>query len=441
MNARRWITLVLVVAVAALVFWIGSHLRFEQTTIPLPLKGEAIKNPFYAATKFAEHLGAKGEWERVLTLPPTDSVMLLSNWNWSLSRTRRERIENWVREGGRLVVDDSLLGGAAEFEKWSGIGSLEARDDDEDTSDDASEATRGDAGDATTDEDVESADDADSESIADAEDADEAKKSARQERKRRLNRQEREIIEQFSRGDCLELTEDDTRRGYSVCDVDMSRSLTSSRKLQWALRRDRQIHALRVAVGRGSVTVLNASPFRFREFLQGDHAKLFLAVTQLHHGDGVYFFTEEDHASLLTLVWRFGAPAVLLLAALIALALWRNTTRFGPLAAAPEKARRSLAEQIRGTGLFTLRFGNGRALHAAMVRALREAALKRLPHYDRLSAEERVAAIAALSGVLASELGPAMNFSGARTAHEMRNVIAVLETARRRLSITKKAQR
>jgi hypothetical protein len=151
----------------------------------------------------------------------------------------------------------------------------------------------------------------------------------------------------------------------------------------------------------------------------------------------VFFFTEEDHASLLSLTWRYGAPVVLLLAALITLALWRNTTRFGPLAAAPEKARRSLAEQIRGTGEFTLRYGGGRALHAALVRALREAAIRRLPAYDRMSTEDRVAAVSKLTGVLAGELGPALSYTGARSLHELRNAIAVLETARRRLTMKK----
>jgi hypothetical protein len=224
-----------------------------------------------------------------------------------------------------------------------------------------------------------------------------------------------------------------------VCGIDTSVSLTSSRATTWALRDDGKIEALRVAIGRGSVTVLNASPFRYRDFLQGDHPTLFVAATQLHHGDDVFFFTEEDRASLLALTWRYGAPVVLLLAALIVLALWRNTSRFGPLVAVPEKARRSLAEQIRGTGQFTLRFGGGRALHAAVVRALREAAIRKLPAYDRMSSEDRVAALAKLTGVLESELGPALHYSGARSPHELRNVIAVLETARRRLT-TKKAR-
>jgi hypothetical protein len=405
MNGR-WLRIGAIVVVVGFIAWFCSHLRFTETKVPLPLQGEAISNPYYAAIKLAERLHAKAAWERIFTVPATDSVILLSNWNWSLSRTRRERIEAWVAGGGRLVVDNSLIGGSGEFEKWVGVSQLDRSD--ESGKDDEEDVEKDSAG------------------------------SPNEKKKRKLDKRERRLVEQFIDEDCTSLTEDGTNRTLSVCGIDPSVSLTSSRKMTWALRQNHEIQALRIAVGRGSVTVLNASPFRYRDFFQGDHPSLFVAMTQLHHGDNLYFFTEEDHASLLTLMWRFAVPVVLLLAALIALALWRNSTRFGPLAATPEKARRSLAEQIRGTGQFTLRYGGGRALHSALVRALREAAIKRLPAYDRMSSEDRIAAVAKLTGVLESELGPALNYSGARSSHELRNVIAVLETARRRLAMKKK---
>jgi hypothetical protein len=418
------------VLVVLLLAWIGSHLRFEETTIPLPLKGEAITNPFYAAIKLAEQLRAKAAWERVFTVPDTDSVIVVSNWNWDLSRSRRARIEKWVESGGRLVVDESLIGGAREFEKWTGISELKHEEDWDD--DDAADSG---------DEDPIESDSIESDDVeAEPKPVDEQKDKKRKERRRkRLNQRERALVQQFIDEECTQLTEDVTQRALMVCGIDTARSLASSRKTTWALRDGRKIHALRVAVGRGSVTVINAAPFRYRTFLEGDHPALFVRATQLRHGDSLLFLTEEEHASLLTLVWRFGAPVVLLLAALVALSLWRTSARFGPLAAPPEKARRSLAEQIRGSGQFTLRFGGGRALHAAMVRSVREAAIRRVPAYDRLSGEERVATLAKLTGVLESELGPAMNYSGARSSHELRNVIAVLETARRRLSMKKKA--
>lgn len=408
----RIVRILLVVAGLALVVWIGSHLRFEETKIPMPLKGEAITNPFYAAIKLAEQLGADAAWERVFTEPATNSVILVSNWNWDLSRTRRARLEKWVESGGRLVVDDSLIGGSDEFEKWTGVSMLD--EDDEPVTDES--------------------DPIESDSIDGDEPQEKPVERKKKPERKRLTERERALVQQFINDDCTQLTEDVTQRALLVCGLDSTRSLASSRKMTWALRERKKIHAVRVAIGRGSVTVINASPFRYRTFLEGDHPSLFVSATQLHHGDSLRFLTEEEHASLLTLVWRFGAPVVLLLALLVALSLWRSSARFGPLTAPLDKSRRSLAEQIRGSGQFTLRFGGGRALHTALVRAVREAAIRRIPTYDRMTSEERVATLAKLTGVLESELGPALNYSGARSSHELRNVIAVLETVRRRLA-------
>jgi hypothetical protein len=73
----------------------------------------------------------------------------------------------------------------------------------------------------------------------------------------------------------------------------------------------------------------------------------------------VHFLTESEHPSLLALIWMYGAPVVGLAAAWLLLALWRNGVRFGSIVGTAPAARRSLAEQIRGTGQFALRFGGG----------------------------------------------------------------------------------
>lgn len=375
--------------------WLGSQMTFKEMKVPVPLQGEAKRNPFYAAIRLSETLGAQAAWERVFTQPPDDAVIFLSAWNWTLSKARRERIEHWVEAGGRLIVDGSMVGGFEEFERWSGVGEAEEEtkdEDEEETGDEEGEEVDGDG----------------------------------------------DFLARFRERMCSRLVEDGSERGFKVCGVEHSRSLTSARKLVWALRDGRKIHALRTSVGRGSVTVINAVPFRFRTFLEGDHPTLFVRMLQLHRGDSIVFLSEGDHDSLLRLLWRFGAPAVLLLTAFVALSLWRAGARFGPQIAPTVPARRSLAEQIRGTGQFALRFGSGRALHAAALRALRDAAVRRLPNYDQMASEARVAAIAKASGMSADDLGPAMNYSGARNSHELYDAIAALESARRLLSISKK---
>jgi hypothetical protein len=148
------------------------------------------------------------------------------------------------------------------------------------------------------------------------------------------------------------------------------------------------------------------------------------------------FLSEEDHPSILALVWQYGAPVVWLTLTLLALSLWRGSVRFGPLAAAPESARRSLAEQIRGTGQFTLRHGRGESLHAASVRALDEAATSVVPSYLRLPVEERVSILARLTGFDAQALAAAVHH-GVRRPNELRHALAVLELARRQTLIAR----
>lgn len=389
----RAIKIVLFLAFVAALVLLASNLEFKETKVKLPLKGEALRNPFYAAIQLSDQLGAQAEWEHIFMTPDANSVILVSSWNWNLIRARRERMQKWVEDGGRLVVDGSFIGDFEEFTKWSGIG-VDVPDEDED-------------------EEAESVEE-------------------------ELSESERELMSHFVPRECDRLIEDVSKREVDVCNVDQGRSLVTTRKVLWALRDGERIHALRTAVGLGTVTVINATPFRYRNFLDGDNGLLFVRATQLHRGDSLLILTEEEQASIMALLWRYGAPAVLLAFALVALSLWRSSARFGPLTAPLESARRSLAEQIRGTGQFALRFGGGTALHAAMVRALREAALKHLPAYDRLSSVDRVAAIAKLSGVAAEELGPVLNYSGARGSHELRNAIAVLETARRRILLKNK---
>ena len=378
MNKARAIRLAMLAFGLVAVAWIASHTYWEETQVPMPPKGEAVSNPFYAAQRLAEALGAHTRWDRVVTTPDRDAVLVVSNWNWGLTVSRRQQMERWVESGGRLVVDRSLLTGSEAFAEWSGVSRSNESDEEEDDQE--------------------------------------------------VPRQRLHVK------DCRRATDQTSGRGYSICELDRS-ALVSTRKTTWELRDDMGAQAVRVAAGRGSVTVINAAPFLHKEILEGDHASLFAAATQLRGGDEIRFLSEDKHPSLLTLVWEYGAPVVVIALLTLALALWRGGTRFGPLVAATENSRRSLAEQIRGTGLFAIRFGGGEGLHAASARALNEAAARRISAYPRLPAEERIAALVRATGFAADDLKSALHYSGPRRANELRSAIALLEAARRRILI------
>jgi hypothetical protein len=223
---------------------------------------------------------------------------------------------------------------------------------------------------------------------------------------------------------------------YSICGMDPSSSLVTGRRIDWTLRRpDAGMQAVRIRVGHGSVTVLNGQPFTDRGLFDDDNGLLFVAATQLQRGDEISFFTESAHASLLALAWQLGWPVFALIGIGLALTVWRSAVRFGPLAAADETGRRSLAEQIRGTGQFALRIGSADALHTAAARALNEAAAAHIRAYEHLTGTERMSALANATGYEADSLAAALNYSGSRRSEQLRSAIELLEAARRRILI------
>jgi hypothetical protein len=379
MTRQRILMVVLFAALAATAYWVATRTEWVDIEVPMPARGEARTNQSYAAQRFVEGLGAHATRDLELAVPPPASVIVLSAWTWDLSPARRAALERWVESGGRLVIDSSVRTNA-EFRRWSGIGFdyRESRDDD-----------------------------------------------------------------RSKEPPCWGYDEEPpapdavaANQRHWLCDFDDAFFLTANRPAEWTLRDPKKgIQVARVPVGRGSVTSVNGDPFRVRRLFDGDHGWLLVKAAALRPGDEVHFLSEGDYPSLLALTWQRGEPVVILAAVLIGFLLWRGGIRFGPLAAPAPAARRSLAEQIRGTGRFALHHGSGGALHAASVRALDEAARRRVAGYDQLPAEGRTDAVARLTGLGAGALAAAMFNPRARREHEWRHTIALLETARRRLIV------
>ena len=382
---RRATTLTVVLVLFALFVvliaaWILSNTEWGEVQVPTPLRGDAATNPFYAAQKLVEALGATSERRESLGATPSDAIVVLSTWSWDIDDERRQEFERWVEAGGRLVVDAGLISGSDAFETWSGI----VREREE----------------VDPDEDLFQAE---------------------------------EIVDP-----CVPLDETGAEiheaSSYSACDFEYSTWFTTNQRLLWGLLDgDDFLVAARVAVGEGRVTVINGVPFIYRELFEGDHGELLATATELRAGDHVVFMSEADVASLPELVWRYGAPVVAVLLLWIALALWRGAMRFGPLVAPSESARRSLAEQVLGTGRFALRVGGGAALVAAARRALHEAAARRIVGYERLGVGSQAEAVAGLARVDARELAAALDLQQSARPMELRAKLALLEAARREL--------
>ena len=376
MSLRIALRVALLIAIGAFVYWIATHTYWADQVVPSQPRGAALSDPFYAAERLTRALGAHASAERVWKLPSKSAVIVTAFWDWDRSSTQRAQLQHWVESGGRLVAGSRY--NSSNFSDWSGIIRRTA------------------------------------------------KRGARQGIEAMPCRREEE-----SGASPWPVTAPPRR--YEICDLYGESFLTSRSAPVWQVADAYGVQALRIKVGRGSISVVNGVPFTYLELLKGSNAALFVAATQLHAGDDIYFISDQGHASLLALTWRFGAPVVVLLLGALMLALWRAAPRFGPSIPSPEKARRSLAEQIRGTGQFLLSVGDGQALHAATVRALFSAAPRRISTFSNLSGAERVARLARATGFSASALAAAINYTGARRATELRSAIALLEAARREI--------
>jgi hypothetical protein len=390
MRRPSALTIVLVAFVLLVAAWVVVNTEWGEVEIPTPLRGDAATNPFYAAQKLVETLGATSERRESLGDTSQDAVVVLSTWGWDIDQARRAELERWVEGGGRLVVDAALISGSDAFEQWSGI--AREREEVDPTGEDPFQAP--------------------------------------------------EIFEPCERFVAVHHDADggvEESEGYELCAFDRASWIEAtdpSRTGQWLWSLEDEygsVQGVRVHVGQGTVTLVNAVPFVYRELFEGDHGEVLAAAASLRAGDHVVFMSEADVASLPELVWQHGAPVVAVLLLFIALALWRGAMRFGPLVAASERARRSLAEQILGTGRFAMRVGNGAALVAAARRALHEAAARRIVGYERLSVAAQAEAVAGLARVDDRELAAALGSEQSTRPLELRAKLALLEAARREL--------
>jgi hypothetical protein len=387
MIRRHALNLAVGLACSALFVWIAVNTYWADVQVQGIPQGEAVINPYYAAEQLLRHLDASaGDAAALDPLPPTGGVLLLTRWNWDFYRARSLAIRRWVEAGGRLVTDRTL-GESADFAAWSGIRGREV------------EVKKPSA-------------------VVQPAAPDEDNNSRCQE---------------------LSLTtgatpSDPTATLWRLCGAPRHFRWTASRPLQLGLAASAGLQLVRVAVGHGSVTALNAfDPYTTDMLFDGDHARLLVIATQLHRGDTIRIMRGDAHQSLPAWLWKIGAPLLVLLAAATALAMWRTMIRFGPLLPAPPPARRSLHAQVAGTANFLARHGGGIALWNALRTALAGAAANRYGCARAADAAALAAQLAQHDEQGQERLQGALLRPQLDSADALARSLTVLERARRRL--------
>jgi hypothetical protein len=386
MSRDRITYLVIFVLVAILGIWVARNTYWDDTLIPVPPQGEAATNPYYSVEHLATALGIRHNFIVSLNAaPPSKGALLIDGFQGDMTHTHVDDLAPWVESGGRLIITEDVVRADPKFQEWSNI-HLGTRFDVEDKS------------------------------------KPKAKITARE-----------------PDDDCapLDVASDGNSTGkrLTLCIPPSEFGLVSKRKPAWALANQFGLQVFRVNIGHGSVTVIpRYSLIANKNLLRHDHAEIFIAASHLTQGDVLYIVNVARAETLIALVWRLAAPALVFFGVAILCIILRELPRFGPPMPAPAMVRRSLAEQIRANAAFAWRTRKLMALRAAERRALDETAKKRIASYSSLDVRKRVNAIAAWAGTDSKTLNSAMTEDAVAAPQVQRAAISLLEQTRRILN-------
>jgi len=165
-----------------------------------------------------------------------------------------------------------------------------------------------------------------------------------------------------------------------------------------------------------------------------DHATLAWELASL---DGppqkVWIARGERPPGLLKTLFELAWPALVSVALLTALALWRAAARLGPVLPDEPLARRDFSEHIEAAAEFQLRVGARRELLAAPRRRLARRIAQRQPEFAALSPQERAEQLAERSGLSVERVAVLLDQGQLNAASEFTRAVKDLEGIRKRL--------
>ena len=433
MKSTTLLRLIGAFACVALCWWIVTHTRWEDVEVDNDPHGAAATDEYYSLRQVLQAGGATLEKHTSLEpMPPADATLMLSSSLWAIFPERDARLKAWVENGGHLVVIGRFARGHDDL-RWVPLTFV--RPPRTRPLPGAAEP----AGDAASQAEDAVGDD-------DDEDIPTARKKPDEQKRREQRARLRKLIDPDKPWEhCVNLDETDATtepaydagQPYRACGGVGTIHTLNHVVPTWQLTGSAGTLAMRVPVGRGNVT--GVSPDLMLDnhgLLHGDNALIAAAVLQAAPGRAVWIIGDEAREPLLGWLWHEARTPTLLALAAIALALWRLMVRFGPREAVPPPGRRSMGEQVRGTGRFVAGI-DAAALHAATRIAFEDAARKRVENWAGLGDELRIAALAEAVAHSHAIDRPALlvslNIGGGATPAQILAATTVLEQARRAL--------
>lgn len=324
--------LVLMLLVIGVVAWPYLFEKVEET-VEGPYEGEAAKNPLFALQEMLRRLDVPTESQPQLKqLPPADHVLVLASPGWGYNVGDVERLLEWTRQGGHLVVTPSELDDEDpllyEVDIWGFHLEQPWEDGVEETA--------------------------------------------------QLEAVDEEIIEDETVADSVAASPDEE------ADADQPISVFDSDRRPWLrlyfdgeaeiLRADGPIEEawmLTVQVGRGALTALaDGAIFTNVALAEKDHALIVLQAVALDELPvGVVLVYGEFRPSIWALMTARAWPIGISLIVLVLAALANLARRVGPKLEDPDLERRHLEEHVCAVGHFFWR----RGLEDTLIRSARRA--------------------------------------------------------------------
>jgi hypothetical protein len=423
---NAWIVRALLAAALAIAIgWLAHSTRWVEIEVDDGAHGLAATDDYYSLRQVLQSSGATLEVRTALEpLPPAGATLLLDSSLWNIFPERDARLKAWVESGGRLVVAGQQMRSSTDL-RWIPLSfAVPPRQP-------ASAAA------PPPDAAASAADDAGDDEAPAARRKPPVASDARPSARLLDPKHPWRNCADFEETSATTEPAFEPQRVYRGCTLVGALRPRRQPAPTWQLTGARGTLAMRVPLGRGSVTGVSFAPvLDNRGLLQGDNALIAMAILQAAPGRAVWIVEDEAREPLLGWLWHEARTPFMLGLAAILLALWRLMIRFGPREAAPLTARRSMGEQVRGTGQFIA--GNApEALHAATKKAFEDAARKRIEDWADRSDDDRVAALAdALAPAVKLDqpaLLASLNVGGGATPAQILAAIAVLEQVRRAL--------
>jgi hypothetical protein len=326
---------------AGLWFWFDANFERQLREVPTGASAEARRNPFLAAERFLARIGmdARGTGGQALLreLPGTGDMLIVDGLP-PLNAARRAALLDWLAAGGRLLVE-----------------AVRMQDTD-----------------------------------APAQDA----------------------VLTHMIGAALRHDDDPPAAGEVVAELqvgDRPRPVRVGFEPHWYLE---DLHGravgdataggrprlLEYRIGDGRLYVVSDSLWLTNEGIgEHDHALLLAILTAGR--DTVWLLHDVSAPALATLLWQAAPAAIVSAALLLAMLLWSQGVRLGPLLPAPEPGRRDLLEHLQAAGDFVWRMGRGGLLVAQTRAGTERRWLRRHPTLRDLDDAARARRIAELSGL------------------------------------------